>query len=246
MFCRLVTVVLAVSLISVFWPKPSQNSAQTSAAQSVAQPSLTAQVKPTFDCAKARTALEKEICADGDLASLEVAMVAAYNRALNRLPSEDQPGLRRQHLAWFRIYQESCNASAAKSETALKACISKALSDHTRDLNSPDNESFLVVAQCTTTTISQTGTRLMDGSTGRKVPGSGSAIFYANGGRQVSYDTVPGIEHSRVGDKVFLCFVSIPRSCPAGDDRGKMFTAKNLRTGATWTLPDSQHSCGGA
>ena len=34
------------------------------------------------------------------------------------------------------------------------------------------------------------------------VPDSGSAITYANGGHQVSYDMVPGIQHSRVGDPI--------------------------------------------
>ena len=31
-----------------------------------------------------------------------------------------------------------------------------------------------------------------------------------------------------------------------GDQRGRIYQARNLRTGGTWTLPDSQHSCGGA
>lgn len=212
-----------------------------------AQASAATQGKPSFDCAKAKTAIEKEICADGHLASLDGAMVAAYNRALNRLPLAERAGLRHQHLAWFKIYRESCNAAAqAASGTHLKECISKALFDHTRDLDSPDNDSFQVVGGCTTTTVSRIGTRLSEGINGPDVPGSGSLISYANGGHQVSYETVPGIERSRVGDKVLLCFVSIPRSCPPGDDRGKMYTAKNLRTGETWSLPDSQHSCGGA
>lgn len=188
MFCRLgALIVLAVSIL---WLSSARNNAEASVGQNVAQTSLKTQAKPSFDCAKARTALEKEICADGGLASLEVAMVAAYNRALKQLTPEEQPGLRRQHLAWFKIYQQSCNAAAAESGAHLKDCISKALSDHTRDLNSPDSDNFLVVPQCATTTISQIGTRLIDGS-GRNVPDSGSAISYANGGVQVSYDTVP-------------------------------------------------------
>jgi hypothetical protein len=103
-----------------------------------------------------------------------------------------------------------------------------------------------VVGQCTTTTVSKIGTRLTEGTNGPNVPDSGSMIFYSNGGGQVSYETIPGIEHSRVGDKVFLCLVSIPPSCPPGDDRGKWYTAKNLRTGASWDLPNSEHDCGGA
>ena len=46
-------------------------------------------------------------------------------------------------------------------------------------------------------------------------PDSGSAISYANGGSQVSYDTIPEIHRSRVGDLVKLCLVSLPEGLPA-------------------------------
>ena len=95
------------------------------------------------------------------------------------------------------------------------------------------------VGACSETTIKDIGYRLGD-------PDSGSAISYANGGVQVSYDTIPEIHRSRVGDPVKLCLVSIPEDCPPGDDRGKVYSASNLRTGESWEAPDSQHSCGGA
>jgi hypothetical protein len=40
--------------------------------------------------------------------------------------------------------------------------------------------------------------------------------------------------------------VSIPKGCPKGDHRGKIYKATNLRTHGQWTLPDAEHSCGGA
>jgi hypothetical protein len=95
------------------------------------------------------------------------------------------------------------------------------------------------IGACSETTIEDIGYRLGD-------PDSGSAISYANGGGQVSYDTIPEIHRSRVGDPVRLCHVSIPEDCPPGDDRGKVYSATNLRTGDSWEAPDSQHSCGGA
>jgi hypothetical protein len=78
------------------------------------------------------------------------------------------------------------------------------------------------------------------------VPESGSAIIYDNGVSQVSYDAIPGIDHSKAGDTVRLCLVSIPQHCPPGDERGKIYDATNLRTRETWNAPDSEHSCGGA
>jgi hypothetical protein len=95
------------------------------------------------------------------------------------------------------------------------------------------------IGACSETTIEDIGYRLGD-------PDSGSAISYANGGGQVSYDTIPEIHRSRVDDPVRLCLVSIPEDCPPGDDRGKVYSATNLRTGDSWEAPDSQHSCGGA
>ncbi len=100
------------------------------------------------------------------------------------------------------------------------------------------------VGACVVTTIETIGTRLIDGSD--PVPGSGSAVTFANGGRQVSYDTVPAVEESRKGDRVRMCFISKPLDCPKGDDRGKIYRTTNLRTHKSWSLPDAEHSCGGA
>ncbi len=96
------------------------------------------------------------------------------------------------------------------------------------------------VGDCVETTITLTGPRL------EGAPDSGSGIEYANGMSQVSYDVVPGISSSNVGDAVRLCLVSIPENCPPGDDRGRVYAGTNLRTNETWTAPDSQHMCGGA
>jgi hypothetical protein len=102
------------------------------------------------------------------------------------------------------------------------------------------------LGQCSQTTISKIATRLEDGVTGRPTPGSGSAVQFANDGYQVSYDAIPQITRSRVGDPVRMCLVSIPKGCPPGDNRGREYETTNLRTRQSWRLPDSQHSCGGA
>ena len=61
------------------------------------------------------------------------------------------------------------------------------------------------VGACSETTIEDIGYRLGD-------PDSGSAISYANGGVQVSYDTIPEIHRSRVGDSG----KALPRQHPRG------------------------------
>ena len=87
--------------------------------------------------------------------------------------------------------------------------------------------------QCVRTEISELGSRL-EGS-----PDSGSAIAYANGVTGVSYDIITAIRRSRAGDPRTLCLVSVPRNCPPGDDRGKVYCAVNGRTQERWSLPDS-------
>ncbi len=102
------------------------------------------------------------------------------------------------------------------------------------------------IGQCTNTTIKDVTTRLQNGITRQPTPGSGSAVDFANGGYQVSYDTIAAITQSRAGDPVTMCLVSIPKGCPPGDNRGITYKTTNLRTHGTWTLPDAEHMCGGA
>jgi hypothetical protein len=102
------------------------------------------------------------------------------------------------------------------------------------------------IGDCARTRISAIGHRLEDGVTREPVADSGSAVTFANRLSQVSYEELAEVHHSRRGDPVLICLVFIPRDCPRGDNRGKTYTTTNLRTVESWTLPDSEHSCGGA
>jgi hypothetical protein len=102
------------------------------------------------------------------------------------------------------------------------------------------------IGQCINTTIKDVTTRLQDGPTYKPIAGSGSAVDFANGGYQVSYDTIAAIDQSRAGDPVTMCLMSISKGCPPGDKRGITYKTTNLRTHGTWTLPDAEHMCGGA
>jgi hypothetical protein len=99
---------------------------------------------------------------------------------------------------------------------------------------------------CVRTTIAGVEQRLRDGTDGPFIVGSGSAIRFTNGGYQVGYAEIEAVENSRTGDPVFICLMRIPRGCPAGDARGRVYTTTNLRTLESWTMPDSEHECGGA
>lgn len=98
------------------------------------------------------------------------------------------------------------------------------------------------VGACSESTISFIGGRLEgDGNFE-----TGTAVRFENGGAQISYDREEGVVNSRIGDRVRICLVSIPEGCPPGDDRGRVYVTTNLRTGASWEMPDSAHMCGGA
>jgi hypothetical protein len=99
---------------------------------------------------------------------------------------------------------------------------------------------------CARTRIAELEQRLRDGPSGPFIAGSGSAIGFTNGGYQVGYSELEQVRNSRAGDPVLICLVRIPAGCPRGDVRGRLYTTTNLRTLESWTLPDSEHECGGA
>lgn len=98
------------------------------------------------------------------------------------------------------------------------------------------------VGACADSTITQTGGRLEGDDTFE----TGTFVQFDNGGSQISYDRVDGVVNSKIGDPVRICLVSIPEGCPPGDDRGRVYSTTNLRTGDSWEMPDSGHMCGGA
>jgi hypothetical protein len=104
------------------------------------------------------------------------------------------------------------------------------------------------VGVCAQSTIVRIGTRFSPKlvKPKRDEMDEGASVEIRNGVYGVSYEYVAALGNSRIGDPVLTCLVSVPKGCPKGDDRGKMYTTTNLRTQESWTLPDSQHMCGGA
>lgn len=98
------------------------------------------------------------------------------------------------------------------------------------------------VGQCSAARIAEIAGRLE----GDSDFSSGTGVAFDNKGYQVSYERIEPIIQSKVGDDVRICLVSVPRGCPRGDTRGKVYKTTNLRTNQSWTLPDSEHMCGGA
>jgi hypothetical protein len=75
-----------------------------------------------------------------------------------------------------------------------------------------------------------------------------SRIFGAdnNGWINTPYSRTPALERSQPGDKVLVCLIRYYSGCPKGDDRGRTYTVRNIRTGATFEAANGSHICGGA
>ncbi len=134
--------------------------------------------------------------------------------------------------------------TAPAAAPAPVAAASMAGGDTVTDAN---GNVFPKVGTCHETTITGIGPRLdTTPGTNNGPDSSGTSVDYADNSGGVSYDLEPEIVKSKVGDHVKVCVVELPTECPKGDNRGVVYSAVNERTGGTWKLPDSQHSCGGA
>ncbi len=103
------------------------------------------------------------------------------------------------------------------------------------------------IGKCTDTFIEQISTWSRSSERSRaSFVGSGASVNLTNGIYLVSYDEIAPLKKFKVGEKVKLCLLSIPRDCPPGDSRGRTYRLLSYRTRQSVKLPNSQHSCGGA
>jgi hypothetical protein len=104
------------------------------------------------------------------------------------------------------------------------------------------------VGECADTTITAiTDLRGQDLSPrAKKGTDPGTIIRFSNSGVQASLRRENSIFHSQIFDKVNMCLVEIPKNCPAGDVRGRVYRTTNLRTKESWSLASDVRGCGGA
>jgi uncharacterized protein len=227
----------------------------TFAGTSIAQPA-----NPSFDCAKARTSDERTICTDERLSELDQAVSIAYSQVDHKY-RKDAVSAARESLAARRdcgadrlcILDQQVNILGVYSNLGSQVPIPPWVGGYRVKLASAQPERFVqglpkTVGQCTRTKIASISTRFGEElkPPTEELDSSGSAVTFANKGYQVSYEYIPALAASHIGDEVLLCLVSIPKGCPPGDDRGRIYSGTNLRTRGSWILPDAQHMCGGA
>ena len=80
------------------------------------EPSAAAQVRPSFNCANARTRSELAVCNDNALASLDRQMGSQFGRALAGADPEQRDVLIRTRDQFLR-YRDQCTSNACVAET---------------------------------------------------------------------------------------------------------------------------------
>lgn len=216
--------------------------------------------EPSFDCAKARAPDERAICDDRRLAELDQAVAIAYGQASRGFKKEARESANETLAARHScggdrlcILDQQVKAIDIYADLGAKVPVPPWVGGYRIELfearSQPPTKGLpRRIGQCTITKIASISTRFGDvlKPPSDETDSSGSAVSYANEGYQVSYSYIPEIADSRIGDRVLLCLVSLPKDCPPGDDRGRFYSATNFRTSGSWLLPDSQHMCGGA
>ena len=229
------------------------------AAIAAVAPQVAQAAQPGFDCRLARTPDELAICADDRLSALDAIGAAGFDIArrrpgtgvligavqrllLARIACQaDKLCIFDRQMETLRLYQQW------RIPVAIPAWADAYRAQLASGAPAAGGELPQRVGDCVVTAIAGIADRF--GKPLAPLNGDfdpGTAVRFENGGSQVSYDREATIERSQVGDRVRMCLVKVPVNCPPGDDRGKVYTTTNLRTGEAWSLPDSQHECGGA
>lgn len=215
---------------------------------------------PSFNCDKARAADEKAICADVRLAELDQAIAIAFAQVAKKSRDEALDAAKsilaaRRSCGSDRlcILDQQVSGIELLAASGSPVPVPPWVGAHRLLLfksqgKRPASGMPKQVSQCTFTKVAAIATRF--GEELKRptddLDSSGSAVGFANGGNLVSYTYIEPLAESRIGDDVLVCLVSIPKDCPPGDDRGRVYSTTNLRTKGSWMLPDAQHMCGGA
>jgi len=216
----------------------------------------------SFDCAKAVTVEEKTVCADTRLSAMDTLIGRAFAEARKFSGGEKEDTAKVMAVARVFLRQRQ---TCGSSRSCLIGTYVGALEGYINNGSSvtipswvdapaiagncapPSGTMPTVLGQCVSTQVTEVHPRFSDGGPAKDEDyDAGTAVEFANGGYQVSYDREPALLGSRHGDQVIMCLISIPQLCPPGDNRGRSYTVTNVRTQQTWTLGDSQHMCGGA
>jgi uncharacterized protein len=233
---------------------------------------LAGDIVPSFDCSRAEAPDEQQICRDGRLAELDQATTLAFKQALKAGPQKYAPELTEkvQHDVRAAVRDKlgdrhACGSSPICILDTQVLAVSY-LNEVGADIPVPswvgeyrleyanqhpelvDSNMPKSLGHCTRTKITAIAGRFgetLKWPLSKDETVSGTTVQYANGAYQISYNYEEAVARSHTGDEVLICLSTIPKHCPSGDDRGRVYSATVLATNRSWIMPDSQHMCGG-
>ena len=198
----------------------------------------------SFDCNKASTFVEKAICADSEISSLDESLSSSYRSAL--ADSSKANAIKLGQHDWIK------KRNLCKDEVCLKNSYIQRIKALAIDNPLPKK-----IGQCVDSTISDKYTRFEDIEAGESGGGEVSVEFknelalfilsisnFPEKGNPDKY--MFSTSDFALGDKVKLCLKELPKGCPKDDDRGKVYTVINYKNNKSFVGIDSWHSCGGA
>lgn len=88
-----------------------------------------AQTGPSFDCARASTAVERAICRDAGLSSADGQMAATYKQLIDRLDGAARAELQKDQARWLAGRNQACSDGAVEIAICLKNRIENRLAN---------------------------------------------------------------------------------------------------------------------
>lgn len=79
-----------------------------------------AQVRPSFDCAKAENVIDRTICKSGELAAADREMAATYTALLDKLNGAARDELVKDQVGWIANRNRACRSDLDSIESCLK------------------------------------------------------------------------------------------------------------------------------
>ncbi|WP_338523763.1 DUF3298 domain-containing protein [Pseudomonas batumici] len=87
----------------------------------------------SFDCDKAHSPLEKAVCADPALSTLDSSIATSYNAAMQRLSSDGQTILRDGQRQWLHFVRDLC--FVPQDASSVEFCLTQHYTDRLKDLS---------------------------------------------------------------------------------------------------------------
>jgi uncharacterized protein YecT (DUF1311 family) len=75
---------------------------------------------PSFDCKKAKTCIEKFICANKDLSALDKKMSETYTNLLAKLKGEDKEQVKQNQIRWIKARDKRCEEPDMRKDEAQR------------------------------------------------------------------------------------------------------------------------------